>query len=100
MAAAGLYRRKLPSPPAIEFASPEGKVSHLEFPSIPFFLLSDPAVAEAILRLALGIFPSFDFMERTDSSSYLLSMLFGVRGFYKFNSWEFCLRTEFLHSVQ
>ncbi|URE47206.1 hypothetical protein MUK42_16959 [Musa troglodytarum] len=25
MAAAGLYRRKLPSPPAIEFASPEGK---------------------------------------------------------------------------
>ncbi|RZR83192.1 hypothetical protein BHM03_00009741 [Ensete ventricosum] len=49
MAAAGLYRRKLPSPPAIEFASPEGKVSHLEFPSIPFFLLSDPAVAEARL---------------------------------------------------
>ncbi|PRQ25780.1 putative glutathione gamma-glutamylcysteinyltransferase [Rosa chinensis] len=27
MAVAGLYRRELPSPPAIEFASPEGKGS-------------------------------------------------------------------------
>lgn len=27
MAVAGLYRRLLPSPPAIEFSSPEGKVA-------------------------------------------------------------------------
>lgn len=26
MAVAGIYRRVLPSPPAIEFASPQGKV--------------------------------------------------------------------------
>ena len=28
MAMAGLYRRSLPSPPAIDFASSEGKVSY------------------------------------------------------------------------
>jgi hypothetical protein len=42
MAEAGLYRRILPSPPAIEFASSDGKVSSfLLFPVVQLaFLLS------------------------------------------------------------
>lgn len=40
MAVAGLYRRELPSPPAIEFASPDGKVRYNTHNNSPPLLLS------------------------------------------------------------
>ena len=46
MAMAGLYRRLLPSPPAIDFASSDGKVSQFAPLALPqfqyiFFLIND-----------------------------------------------------------
>lgn len=65
MAVAGLYRRILPSPPAIEFASSEGKVSvppHILLGPLLCVLRGKPARARVfLLGMAVRSKLSFTF---------------------------------------